>query len=129
MAVGLDKNGNEVCRTLFKSAGEKVTKLCALPEADSISREDLCYVRLQYTDTNGVWKPLARGDIKVEVEGGELFALGSACPYNEKGYLSDTTDTYFGEALAIIRPARNANAVVVTAHSKYGDAQVSVAVR
>lgn len=129
VAVGLDKNGNEVCRTLLKSAGEKVTKLCALPEADSILHDDLCYVRLQYTDANGVWKPLARGDIKVEVEGGELLALGSACPYNERGYLSDTTDTYFGEALAIIRPAKNADAVVVTAHSKYGDAQVSVAVR
>ena len=129
VAVGLDKKGNESCRTLLKSAGEKVTKLCVLPEADSISREDLCYVRLQYTDANGVWKPLARGDIKVEVEGGELLALGSACPYNEKGYLSDTTDTYFGEALAIIRPAKNADAVVITAHSKYGDAQVSVAVR
>ena len=129
VAVGLDEKGNESCRTLLKSAGEKVTKLCALPEADSISREDLSYVRLQYTDANGVWKPLARGDIKVEVEGGELLALGSACPYNEKGYLSDTTDTYFGEALAIIRPAKNADAVVITAHSKYGDAQVSVAVR
>ena len=129
VAVGLDENGNEVCRTLLKSAGEKVTKLCALPEADSILHDDLCYVRLQYTDANGVWKPLARGDIKMEVEGGELLALGSACPYNERGYLSDTTDTYFGEALAIIRPAKNADAVVVTAHSKYGDAQVSVAVR
>lgn len=129
VAVGLDENGNETCRTLLKSAGEKVTKLCALPEADSILHDDLCYVRLQYTDANGVWKPLARGDIKVEVEGGELLALGSACPYNERGYLSDTTDTYFGEALAIIRPAKNADAVVVTAHSKYGDAQVSVAVR
>ena len=129
VAVGLDEKGNESCRTLLKSAGEKVTKLCALPEADSISREDLSYVRLQYTDANGVWKPLARGDIKVEVEGGELLALGSACPHNERGYLSDTTDTYFGEALAIIRPAKNADAVVITAHSKYGDAQVSVAVR
>lgn len=129
VAVGLDENGNEACRTLLKSAGEKVTKLCALPEADSILHDDLCYVRLQYTDANGVWKPLARGDINVEVEGGELLALGSACPYNERGYLSDTTDTYFGEALAIIRPAENADAVVVTAHSKYGDAQVSVAVR
>ena len=129
VAVGLDENGNEVCRTLLKSAGEKVTKLCALPEADSILHDDLCYVRLQYTDANGVWKPLARGDIKMEVEGGELLALGSACPYNERGYLSDTTDTYFGEALAIIRPAKNADAVVITAHSKYGDAQVSVAVR
>ncbi len=129
VAVGLDENGNEACRTLLKSAGEKVTKLCALPEADSILHDDLCYVRLQYTDANGVWKPLARGDIKMEVEGGELLALGSACPYNERGYLSDTTDTYFGEALAIIRPAKNADAVVVTAHSKYGDAQVSVAIR
>ena len=49
-------------------------------------------------------RPLARGDIRVAVEGGTLLALGSACPYNERGYLTDTTDTYYGQALAIVKP-------------------------
>ena len=128
VAVGLDRSGKEVCRTALKSA-EKQTMLCAKPELDSIGRDDLAYIRLTYTDKNGVWKPLARGDIKVGVEGGELLALGHACPYNENGYLNDYTDTYFGEALAIVRPARDAAEIVLSAESPYGNAVASVGIQ
>lgn len=126
VAAGIDKKGNEVCRTVLKSAGEKTTQLRALPELESIKRGDLCYIRLQYTDVNGVWKPLVRGEIKVSVEGGELLALGSACPYNEQGYHRDATDTYFGEALAIIRPAKGAEKITLNAESGFGGAHAEV---
>ena len=126
VAAGIDKKGNEVCRTVLKSAGEKTTQLRALPELESIKRGDLCYIRLQYTDVNGVWKPLVRGEIKVNVEGGELLALGSACPYNEQGYHRDATDTYFGEALAIIRPAKGAEKITLNAESGFGGAHAEV---
>lgn len=126
VAAGIDKKGNEVCRTVLKSAGEKTTQLRALPELESIKRGDLCYIRLQYTDVNGVWKPLVRGEIKVNVEGGELLALGSACPYNEQGYHRDATDTYFGEALAIIRPAKGAEKICLNAESGFGGAHAEV---
>lgn len=126
VAAGIDKKGNEVCRTVLKSAGEKTTQLRAIPELENIKRDDLCYIRLQYTDVNGVWKPLIRGEIKVSVEGGELLALGSACPYNEQGYHRDTTDTYFGEALAIIRPAKGAEKISLNAESKFGGAGAEV---
>ena len=126
VAAGIDKKGNEVCRTVLKSAGEKTTQLRALPELESIKRGDLCYIRLQYTDVNGVWKPLVRGEIKVNVEGGELLALGSACPYNEQGYHRDATDTYFGEALAIIRPAKGAEKITLNVESGFGGAHAEV---
>ena len=48
-------------------------------------------------------KPLERGILNVEVTGGKLLGLGSACPYNEIGYLTSKTDTYFGEALAVVQ--------------------------
>ena len=86
---------------------------------------NLCYC-LQYTDNAGEVKMLARGEIGVQVEGGELLALGSACPYNERGYLTDKTDTYFGEALAIVRPAADATEVIVRASSPYGNAEARV---
>ena len=41
--------------------------------------------------------------VHIEVENGELKALGNACPYNPEGYLQDTVSTYYGEALAIVR--------------------------
>ena len=37
------------------------------------------------------------------VEGGELLAVGCACPYNERGFMTGETDTYYGEAMAVIK--------------------------
>lgn len=78
-----------------------------------------------YTDDKGMVKPLARGDIKVDVSGGKLLALGNGCPYNERGYLTDTTDTYYGEALAIVRP-NCAGEIIVKADSPYGKAETKI---
>ncbi len=125
VAVAYDEAGKEVGRASLRSGG-KETVLRALPEQESIGKEDLAYVRLQYTDNAGEVKMLARGEIGVQVEGGELLALGSACPYNERGYLTDKTDTYFGEALAIVRPAADASEVIVRASSPYGNAEARV---
>ena len=124
VAVSYDGDGKEIARTSLKSGG-KETKLTLVPEKESVKKGGLCYVRLCYTDNEGVAKPLARGQIKVSVQGGELLALGHACPYNADGYMNDTTDTYFGEALAIVR-ADGSGSVKLSASSPYGDADVAV---
>jgi len=72
-------------------------------------------VRLRYTDQKGIVKPLERNKITVKVEGGELVGLGNGCPYNETGYLCDTTDTYYGQALAAIRVG-NVDELIVIAN-------------
>ena len=79
---------------------------------------------------NGTVKPLARADVTVRVKGGTLLALGSACPYNERGYLTVTTDTYYGQALAVIRP-NGPGAITIQAESRLGcgEAQVLCAER
>lgn len=59
------------------------------------------------------------------VEGGELLTLGNACPYNQQGYLTDATDTYYGQALAIIRPD-GPGAVTFRAESPCGSAQITI---
>lgn len=101
-AVSFDAEGRETGRAMLKTAGEE-TQLRARPEQSDVRPGHLCYVRLCYTDETGIIKPLERGSIRVETEGGELVALGNACPYNEKGYLTRETDTYYGEAIAILR--------------------------
>ena len=60
-------------------------------------------------------RSLERGTVTVKVRGGTLLGLGSACAYSERGYLSDTTDTYFGEALAVVRADADADTVELTA--------------
>ena len=124
-AVAFAEDGSELGRTSLQSGGRE-TKLALLPEEPCVEKGGLCFIRLQYTDGKGELKPLARGKIEVNVEGGELLALGGAAPYNEAGYLGRETDTYYGEALAVVR-ARGT--VVLRAASPYGNAEVRVECR
>ena len=101
-AVSYDAADHEIGRCKLQSAGG-TTRLTLDAEEPTVKPGHLCYVRLRYTDENGITKPLARGSIQVKVCGGTLVGLGSACPFNKHSYLDSETDTYYGEALAIVR--------------------------
>lgn len=101
-AISYDKQGNEIARNCLVTAGN-TTQLSLVPEKNIVKQGEVCFVPISYTDENGVWKPLEQGCVRIEVEGGELLALGHACPYNEDGYLADRTKTYYGRALAVIK--------------------------
>ena len=101
-AVSYDDADHEIGRCKLQSAGG-TTRLTLDAEEPTVKPGHLCYVRLRYTDENGITKPLARGNIQVQVRGGTLVGLGSACPFNKHSYLDSETDTYYGEALAIVR--------------------------
>lgn len=126
-AVAYDNKNQIVAEKTLKSASEE-TVLCLEPEQTVVKKDnELCYVRLRYTDKDGVLKPMVRGEIKITVEGGTLLGAGSACPYYTKGYLTDTVDTYYGEALAIVRPD-GSEKVVVTAQSVCGESSTVITV-
>lgn len=110
-AVSYDESGTEIGRTALHTAGEK-TELRAEPEQESVQTGHLSYIRLRYTDENGVGKPLERGSLKVSVTGGTLLGLSSACPYQEGSFLDDVTETYYGEAMAVVL-AENAGEIVL----------------
>lgn len=101
-AVSYDAADHEIGRCKLQSAGG-TTRLTLDAEEPTVKPGHLCYIRLRYTDENGITKPLARGNIQVQVRGGTLVGLGSACPFNKHSYLDNETDTYYGEALAIVR--------------------------
>ena len=101
-AVSYDAADHEIGRCKLQSAGG-TTRLTLDAEEPTVKPGYLCYIRLRYTDEKGITKPLARGNIQVQVRGGTLVGLGSACPFNKHSYLDSETDTYYGEALAIVR--------------------------
>ncbi len=101
-AVAFDEAGSRLDSCSLESASEE-TRLMVLPENTTVKAGGLCFVRLRYTDENDIWKPLERHMLKVSVENGTLLGLGSANSYVRGNYTTDTTDTYYGEALAIIR--------------------------
>lgn len=100
--VVYNQKGKEISRNTLYTAG-KETELRAIVEEQSVQKDHLAFIRLQYTDKNGTVKPLKRGILKVSVKGGKLLGLGNACPYNEIGYCTNETDTYWGEALAVVQ--------------------------
>lgn len=126
-AISLDKQGRETGRCSLVSA-LNTTELRAEPESEAAYPGGLVYVRLRYTDENGVGKPLERGTLKVEVTGAELAGLGSAAPYNLESFLTSDTDTYFGEALAILevpqQPAQDR--ILFSVSDGTNDTQVSI---
>ncbi len=126
-AVAYDEAGREIGRSSLRTA-EPATVLRATPENDTAAPGGLSFIRLRYTDENGVVKPLERGVLRVTVDGGELLGLGSACPYNERGYLGTETDTYFGEALAVVRAGSGDRFTLTVTDGQYTD-NATVAIR
>ncbi len=123
VAVAEDKGGRELARNALKTAGGE-TALSVLPEKKEIKSGELCFVRLRFTDREGTLKPLEHRAIAVEVEGGELVALGNACPFNRDGYLGTSTDTYYGEALAVVRAGDSGFTLKATDGHLRGEASV-----
>jgi len=102
-ACAWDEAGREIGRAQLTSAGA-CSRIVLEPEVPCVRSGKLCYVRLRYADEAGITVPTERGMIQVKVEGGRLLGLGSACPYYPGSYLDERTDTYYGEALAVILP-------------------------
>ncbi len=117
-AVSYDAADHEIGRYKLQSAGG-ATSLTLDAEEPAAQTGHLCYVRLRYTDENGITKPLVRGNIQVQVRGGTLVGLGSACPFNKHSYLDNETDTYYGEALAIVRMGDSDAMTIAASDSEY----------
>ena len=117
-AVSYDDADHEIGRCKLQSAGG-TTRLTLDAEEPTVKPGHLCYIRLRYTDENGITKPLARGSIQVQVRGGTLVGLGSACPFNKHSYLGSETDTYYGEALAIVRMGDGETMTIAASDGEY----------
>lgn len=101
-AISYDSKGNVLGKYEIASAGNE-TIISLYPEQLQGTPGSIVYIPIRYTDKDGIVKPVMRGTIQVEVKGAKLIALGNACPYNERGYLEKMTDTYYGEAMAIVQ--------------------------
>ena len=121
-AVAFDAEGKETGRDRLISA-EADTELRLEPEAGTVRKGHLAFVRLRLTDGNGITKVTERAMITLAAEGGKLLACGSACPYYEPDYLGNVCDTYYGEALAVIEVRED---TVLRAESKFGTAEIRI---
>ena len=126
-AVSYDSHGIEIGRCTLKTAADK-TVLTMKPEKDAIKAGELGFIRLSYTDETGILKPMEKHHMAVKVENGTLLGFGNACPYNESGYWKNTTKTYYGEALTVVRAENNDN-VKITVTDETGEHYLELPVR
>lgn len=101
-AVSYDQKGREIGRKTLKTAEEKVKLHCEL-EKKAMKPDGLGFIWLRYEDEQGIWTPMEKHRLNVQVEHGELLGLGSASPYTDNNFTDHTVQTYFGEALAVVR--------------------------
>ncbi len=101
-AVSYEEGGREIGRYTLKSAGNE-TLLRVMPEENLVRPGGLAFVRVEYTDSEGIWKPMEKHALTVTVEHGALVGLGNACPYKKGSFGGNQVDTYFGDALAVVR--------------------------
>lgn len=111
----------------MRTAGTE-TVLQVKPETDFAKPEGLVFIPLQYTDEDGIWKPMEKHRLSVKVENGTLAGMGSANAYVEGNYTDDHTVTYYGEAMAIVRAGKTGT-VKVTVKDESGEHIVEIPVK
>ena len=101
-AIAYDASGNEIARNKLVSASSNLS-VKLNPEEKTIKVNDIVYVDVTIEDENGIVECNADRKVKVEVEGGELLAFGSANPRLVEDLHSGEYTTYYGRALAIVK--------------------------
>ena len=125
-AVSYDRNGHEINRQTLVTAKAETT-LHIKPEQENVEAGKLLFIPLQYGDLNGIWKPMEKHHLKVTVENATLEGLGSACSYVEGNYAQNTVDTYYGEAMAVVRAGESGSVkIAVSDEEKTYTCEISV---
>lgn len=126
-AVNISKDG-EIKERASLSSLTSPASLKALPEEASIGKHDLAYIRFRVQDEAGHVNTSARSRVVIQsITGGSLAAFGSACPFNPDTFYDQTSDTYFGECLLIVKPD-GTGPIKVKAQSEFGVAEAQVQV-
>ena len=112
------RNGQEIGRDTLVTSGPAV-KLALKADRPAIASDgrDLCFVTVQAVDAAGNPVYTTKEEIKVEVQGAQLLALGSADPKPDRThpFTEGTCPLYGGMALAVIRSAVGGRGCLVNA--------------
>ncbi|WP_247046335.1 DUF4982 domain-containing protein [Arthrobacter rhizosphaerae] len=123
------RNGAEVGRRQLRSANTP-TRLRLSVDRESITAncEDLLHLEIGLVDEENHLNPITEAEVTVSVQGpAVLQGIGSANPAAPDDYLGNTSRTYRGRALAIVRAGDKPGPVTITATANgYADATVTL---
>ncbi|HIT90661.1 MAG TPA: DUF4982 domain-containing protein, partial [Candidatus Merdenecus merdavium] len=115
-AIEYDALGKEQGRNILCSASG--TPSIRITQEDEIIRGgDIVYINIEIVGENEVIESNYDVKLKVDIEGGELLAFGSANPRTEEEYTSGIFTTYYGRALAVAK-AKKSEELKITVSSK-----------
>ena len=119
VAIGY-RGGVEVSRSSLRSAGAPT--ITAVVEEGG---DDAVFVRLELADENGVIEMLADDEVTVSVSGaGVLAGLGSAAPATVESFVDASHSTFYGRALAVVRPTGDGPITMTVTSSRHGSTSV-----
>ena len=100
------KDGAEVGRYAVETADDAVSLRVAADRDEIFATDtDLAYIDIDLVDAQGRLNPGVVKKVSVAVEGaGELMGLGSANPCGEDDFFGTSCSTFYGHALAAVRP-------------------------
>ena len=114
------RSGKAVSHSLLRSADADLA-LTLSPESGVLRADgdDLAFIHLELQDARGETEMLVEDHLDVEVTGpAELVGFGTAAPATEESFLTASSSTYRGRALAILRSTGDEGVVTLTARSK-----------
>lgn len=117
--------------SLITSAGDTQIKLTANRTSLRNNGEDLCFIDIDLTGTDGITKSSVDSLMTVEVTGaGKLLALGSARPAPTEGFCGNTHTTFLGKAQAIIMASTDSGEIQIKVSSpKLKTAELAISVK
>jgi len=101
-AIAYDQEGKVISESSLRSADKK-TEIQVRPEGVHPGNDELIYVDVFIVGKNGEVECNKDQKLKIDVQGGELLAFGSANPRTDESYLSGEYTTYYGKAQAVIK--------------------------
>jgi beta-galactosidase len=114
------RRGEEVGRSTLQTAGEP-THLCVETDRTELlaSAQRLAYIDVSLVDDHGVLNPIRDRTITIEIDGpAVLQGFGTGAPATEESFLDNSSTSYNGRALAVVRSSGQAGQVTVTARAE-----------
>lgn len=128
-AVCFDESENELARNVLSTAKDD-EQLTVVAEDASIQAggEDICFVNIAITDAAGTVKMLRDRKIRVQVEDGELLAVGSGNPESTERFDAGAYTSYHGRVTAIVAGYEAGKLRVTASAEGLPDASVEIEV-
>ena len=115
-AAGMD-NGKEMQSTVLQTSGAPAKIVLTADRKEMAANgQDLIYVTVEITDTNGIFQPNAASQLQFKIDGpGIIAGVGNADMKDTDKYMADERKAWHGRALVVIRSTHDAGEIKLTA--------------